>query len=62
METLETPEDLQFHSPPAVVLYDTSQENDVNINAACLTALQDQTMKNPLRVIPLKVLTRRLAR
>lgn len=51
METLETSEDLQFHSPPYVVLYDTSQEDDVNINAACLTTLQDQTMKNLLGVM-----------
>lgn len=50
METLETSEDQQLHGPPVVVLYDTSQEDDVNINAACLTALQDQTMKNLLTV------------
>lgn len=49
MEVLEV---LQFHGPPAVVLYDTSQEEDININAACLTALQDQTMKKLLSVRP----------
>lgn len=47
METLEV---LQPSGPPAVVLYDTSQEEDVNINAACLTALQDKTMNTLLTV------------
>lgn len=50
MEVLEV---LQFQGPPEVVLYDTSQEEDVNINAVCLGALQDQTMKNLLSVRPL---------
>lgn len=36
---------------PLVVLYDTSGETDVNVNAACLSALQDKTMQNPLQVI-----------
>ncbi|KAM6894500.1 tudor domain-containing protein 7B isoform 2-T3 [Lycodopsis pacificus] len=29
---------------PVVVLYDTSQDDDVNINAACMKALQDKTL------------------
>ncbi|KAK3507703.1 hypothetical protein QTP70_034715 [Hemibagrus guttatus] len=37
-------------TPPLMVLYDTSDETDVNINAACLSALQDKTMQNPLQV------------
>lgn len=49
METLEV---LQFHGLPVVVLYDTSQEEDVNINATCLAALQDQTLINLLSVRP----------
>ncbi|KAM4603890.1 tudor domain-containing protein 7A [Polymixia lowei] len=35
---------------PLVVLYDTSQDDDVNINAACVKALRDKTMDNPLTV------------
>uniref|UniRef100_A0A6Q2Z928 HTH OST-type domain-containing protein n=1 Tax=Esox lucius TaxID=8010 RepID=A0A6Q2Z928_ESOLU len=35
---------------PRVLLYDTSLSEDVNINAACLKALQDTTMENPLQV------------
>ncbi|KAF7686643.1 tudor domain-containing protein 7A [Silurus meridionalis] len=33
-----------------MVLYDTSGEKDVNVNAACLAALQDRSMQNPLQV------------
>lgn len=40
-------------TPPLMVLYDTSGEMDVNLNAACLSALQDKTMQNPLQVIVL---------
>lgn len=40
-------------TPPLMVLYDTSDETDVNVNAACLSALQDKTMQNPLQVIVL---------
>ncbi|XP_045061956.1 tudor domain-containing protein 7A isoform X2 [Coregonus clupeaformis] len=36
--------------PPQVVLYDTSHDDDVNINAVCLKALQDKAMENPLQV------------
>lgn len=35
---------------PLVVLYDTSQDDDVNINAACMKALQDKTLASPLQV------------
>uniref|UniRef100_A0A674DFE0 Tudor domain containing 7 a n=1 Tax=Salmo trutta TaxID=8032 RepID=A0A674DFE0_SALTR len=36
--------------PPQVVLYDTSHDDEVNINAVCLKALQDKAMENPLQV------------
>lgn len=32
------------------VLYDTSQDDDLNINSTCLKVLQDNTMNNPLTV------------
>ncbi|XP_056156296.1 tudor domain-containing protein 7B [Lampris incognitus] len=35
---------------PLVVLYDTSQDDDVNINAACMKVLQDKTLASPLQV------------
>ncbi|KAF3836912.1 hypothetical protein F7725_004376 [Dissostichus mawsoni] len=35
---------------PLVVLYDTSQDDDVNINAACMKALHDKTLTSPLQV------------
>uniref|UniRef100_A0A087XE00 Tudor domain containing 7 b n=1 Tax=Poecilia formosa TaxID=48698 RepID=A0A087XE00_POEFO len=35
---------------PLVVLYDTSQDDDVNINAACMKSLQDKTLASPLQV------------
>lgn len=35
---------------PVVVLYDTSQDADININSACLKTLQDEKMNNPLTV------------
>lgn len=35
---------------PLIVLYDTSQNDDVNVNAVCLRALQDKSMENPLQV------------
>lgn len=37
-------------TPPIMVLYDTSKETDVNVNAECLGALQDTAMQNPLQV------------
>ncbi|XP_068444265.1 tudor domain-containing protein 7B [Clinocottus analis] len=41
---------LQRGQSPVVVLYDTSQDDDVNINAACMKALQDKTLASPLQV------------
>uniref|UniRef100_A0A3B4EAP8 Uncharacterized protein n=1 Tax=Pygocentrus nattereri TaxID=42514 RepID=A0A3B4EAP8_PYGNA len=41
---------VEREATPLVVLYDTSQQTDVNINSACLQALQDKTMENPLQV------------
>ncbi|XP_054636012.1 tudor domain-containing protein 7A [Dunckerocampus dactyliophorus] len=35
---------------PEVLLYNTSQEDDININSVCLKDLQDETMNNPLIV------------
>ncbi|KAL6118762.1 tdrd7 [Pungitius sinensis] len=35
---------------PIAVLYDTSQDDDVNINAACMKTLQDKTLTSPLQV------------
>lgn len=35
---------------PLVVLYDTSHDDDVNINAVCMKALQDKTLASPLQV------------
>ncbi|XP_060908783.1 tudor domain-containing protein 7A [Labrus mixtus] len=47
METLELCKDNEM---PMAVLYDTSQDDDININSTCLKALQDKTMNNPLTV------------
>ncbi|XP_038831804.1 tudor domain-containing protein 7B-like [Salvelinus namaycush] len=41
---------LERGQTPLVVLYDTSQDVDVNINAACIKALQDKTLASPLQV------------
>ncbi|XP_054457468.1 LOW QUALITY PROTEIN: tudor domain-containing protein 7B-like [Anoplopoma fimbria] len=41
---------LERGQTPIVVLYDTSQDDDVNINAACMKALQDKTLASPLQV------------
>ncbi|XP_041840743.1 tudor domain-containing protein 7B isoform X2 [Melanotaenia boesemani] len=41
---------LQRAETPLVVLYDTSQDDDVNINAACMKALQDKTLASTLQV------------
>uniref|UniRef100_A0A7N8YDZ0 Tudor domain containing 7 b n=1 Tax=Mastacembelus armatus TaxID=205130 RepID=A0A7N8YDZ0_9TELE len=41
---------LERRQTPLVVLYDTSQDDDVNINAACMKALQDKTLASPLQV------------
>ncbi|XP_013874700.1 tudor domain-containing protein 7B [Austrofundulus limnaeus] len=40
---------LERTKPPLVVLYDTSQDDDLNINAACIQALQDKTLASPLQ-------------
>lgn len=47
---METIEPHQEDKTSRVVLYDTSQEDDININSTCLKALQDQNMNNPLVV------------
>lgn len=47
METLEPREQ---NKASVVVLYDTSQEDDININSTCVKALQDRNMNNPLIV------------
>ncbi|XP_037116101.1 tudor domain-containing protein 7B-like [Syngnathus acus] len=41
---------LQRGQTPLMVLYDTSQDDDVNINAACMKALQDKNLASPLQV------------
>ncbi|KAK7929331.1 hypothetical protein WMY93_005726 [Mugilogobius chulae] len=47
---METLEPCQHNEVPLVVLYDTSQDEDININSSCLKALQDETMNNPLTI------------
>ncbi|XP_040892353.1 tudor domain-containing protein 7A [Toxotes jaculatrix] len=47
---METLEPCQQTEMPVVVLYDTSQDEDLNINSTCLKTLQDVTMNNPLIV------------
>ncbi|XP_071390141.1 tudor domain-containing protein 7A [Centroberyx affinis] len=47
---METVEPCHQNDMPVAVLYDTSQADDLNINAACLKALQDKDMDNPLTV------------
>ncbi|XP_048827345.1 tudor domain-containing protein 7B-like isoform X1 [Brienomyrus brachyistius] len=41
---------LERGDTPLVVLYDTSQDDDVNINTACMRALQDKSLENTLKV------------
>lgn len=41
---------LERGDTPLVVLYDTSQDDDVNINTACMRALQDKSLENTLEV------------
>ncbi|XP_064193829.1 tudor domain-containing protein 7B-like [Anguilla rostrata] len=41
---------LERGDTPLVVLYDTSQDDDVNINTACLKAVHDKSLGNPLQV------------
>ncbi|XP_072239886.1 tudor domain-containing protein 7A [Leuresthes tenuis] len=45
---METLEPCQQNEVPVAVLYDTSQDEDININSSCLKALQDKSMNNPL--------------
>ncbi|XP_073336645.1 tudor domain-containing protein 7A [Pagrus major] len=47
---MEALEPCQQGEMPVAVLYDTSQDDDVNINSTCLKALRDKTMNNPLTV------------
>lgn len=47
---METLEPCPQNDTPVVVLFDTTQDDDVNINSTCLKALQDKTMNNPLTV------------
>ncbi len=47
---METLEPCQPNEMPVAMLYDTSQNDDININSACLKNLQDKTMNNPLNV------------
>ncbi|XP_034044543.1 tudor domain-containing protein 7B-like [Thalassophryne amazonica] len=44
METVETG---QQNDIPPVMLYDTSQDDDININSFCIKALQEEMMNNP---------------
>ncbi|XP_062372660.1 tudor domain-containing protein 7B isoform X3 [Sardina pilchardus] len=41
---------LERQETPLMVLYDTSQDDDVNINAACMKSLQDKSLESPLQV------------
>uniref|UniRef100_A0A673LPH6 Tudor domain-containing protein 7B-like n=1 Tax=Sinocyclocheilus rhinocerous TaxID=307959 RepID=A0A673LPH6_9TELE len=41
---------LERKEMPLMVLYDTSQDDDININAACMKALQDKSLESPLKV------------
>ncbi|XP_014907112.1 tudor domain-containing protein 7A isoform X2 [Poecilia latipinna] len=47
---METLKPRQHNKVPTALLFDTSLDDDVNINAMCLKALQDSTMNNPLSV------------
>ncbi|XP_038569830.1 tudor domain-containing protein 7A isoform X1 [Micropterus salmoides] len=47
---METLEPCKQNEVPLVVMYDTSEDDDININSTCLKALQDKTMNNPLTV------------
>ncbi|XP_016307264.1 tudor domain-containing protein 7B [Sinocyclocheilus anshuiensis] len=40
---------LERKEVPLMVLYDTSQDDDININAACMKALQDKSLESPLK-------------
>lgn len=47
---METLQPCPQNETPLAVFYDTSQDEDININSMCLKALQDKTMNNPLSV------------
>ncbi|XP_054897717.1 tudor domain-containing protein 7A isoform X3 [Poeciliopsis prolifica] len=47
---METLKPCQHSEVPAALLFDTSLEDDVNVNSMCLKALQDDSMNNPLSV------------
>ncbi|XP_068178460.1 tudor domain-containing protein 7A [Antennarius striatus] len=47
---METIKPRQQDEMPVVVLYDTSQDDELIINTACLMTLQDKSMNNPLAV------------
>ncbi|XP_042340663.1 tudor domain-containing protein 7A isoform X2 [Plectropomus leopardus] len=47
---METLQPCPQNETPMAVLFDTSQDDDININSTCLKALQDVTMNNPLTV------------
>ncbi|KAK3568005.1 hypothetical protein QTP86_028605 [Hemibagrus guttatus] len=41
---------LEREDIPLMVLYDTSQEDDINVNASCLKALQEKSLESPLQI------------
>lgn len=41
---------LEREDVPLMVLYDTSQEDDINVNASCLKVLQEKSLESPLQV------------
>jgi len=41
---------LERGDTPLILLYDTSHNDEVNVTAECLKALQDKSMENPLQV------------
>ncbi|XP_060771331.1 tudor domain-containing protein 7B isoform X2 [Neoarius graeffei] len=41
---------LEREDVPLMVLYDTSQEDDINVNASCLKVLQEKSLESPLQI------------
>ncbi|KAF5905436.1 tudor domain-containing protein 7B-like, partial [Clarias magur] len=41
---------LEREDIPLMVLYDTSQDDDININASCMKALQEKSLESPLQL------------
>ncbi|KAI5104357.1 tudor domain-containing protein 7B, partial [Silurus meridionalis] len=41
---------LEREDIPVMVLYDTSQEDDININSSCLESLREKTLESPLQL------------